>query len=126
MMRPLHPGQVLASCFNPNVPLEDSAIAAAERMGLDYDELLPVLRGQAPITRKLALQLNSVLPEHDPKIWLELQLAYDCALLQDCAWCEEIVTTQRAKSAALTEHAYEAYRRKRKHKSKQQRSRKSH
>jgi addiction module HigA family antidote len=77
---PIHPGEVLREDIFPETGLTKKAFA--ERLGITRLALHNVFVGKSGVSTLLALKLARFLGT-SPQIWLNLQQAYDLAIVGD-------------------------------------------
>ncbi|PWR19600.1 HigA family addiction module antitoxin [Zavarzinia compransoris] len=75
---PMHPGELLAEDLIPATGLTKTAIA--ERLRISRQSLYDILSGRQPVTANIALRLGRLFG-NSPSFWLNLQAAYDVAVL---------------------------------------------
>ncbi len=75
---PIHPGEVLREDILPASGLTKTAFA--ERLGVTRLTLHNVLAGKSSVSTVLALKLARLLGT-SPQMWLNLQQAYDLAVI---------------------------------------------
>lgn len=73
---PVHPGEVLREEFL--LPMGRSAEELAAHIGATIEELEVVLRGEQPVSPRLAWLLSMAL-DTTPEFWLNLQQNHDLA-----------------------------------------------
>jgi len=72
--RPTHPGQLLESTVLP--ALGRSKIEIAKLLGLSRQSLYDILSAKRPVTPNTAVRLGK-LCGNGPRLWLNMQSAYD-------------------------------------------------
>lgn len=77
-LRPMHPGELLAADIIPATGLTKTAVA--ERLHISRQSLYDILKGRQPVTANVALRLARLFG-NSPGFWLNLQAAYDVAVL---------------------------------------------
>ena len=76
MSNPLHPGQILLhECLEP---LQISVAAAAEHLGVSYDDLDDLVNCRTALTPEMAIRLDQAFGGYAQK-WYGLQANYDVA-----------------------------------------------
>jgi addiction module HigA family antidote len=78
-MRPIHPGEVLREEFL--VPLELSANALAQAIGVPANRISTIVAGERNVTADTALRLARALGT-TPEFWLNLQQSYELRLAE--------------------------------------------
>lgn len=76
---PTHPGAILREDVIPELGISKTELA--RRIKLSRQTLNEILNERAPITPRTALFLGKVCG-NGPKIWLNMQLAYDLAVAE--------------------------------------------
>lgn len=74
-----HPGEVLKEEFL--VPLNMSARALGERIGVAGNRISDLVRGRRSVSADTAIRLGRFFGT-DPRFWLNLQTAYDLSVAQ--------------------------------------------
>ncbi|MEO5705798.1 MAG: HigA family addiction module antitoxin [Alteraurantiacibacter sp.] len=82
---PVHPGEVLREDVLPASGLTKTAFAA--RLGITRLTLHNVLVGKSSVSTVFALKLSRLLGT-SPQLWLNLQQAYDLAVVSKEKRCE--------------------------------------
>jgi len=75
-LRPIHPGEILREDVLPALKL--SVVDAAAKLGVTRQTLHRIIarRNPRPVTPKMAVRLGK-LCGNGPRLWLNLQTAYD-------------------------------------------------
>lgn len=71
---PIHPGEILKQEFLD--PLNISATALAQRLGVPTNRITRLIRGEVSVTAETATLLSAALST-TPDFWMNLQLHFD-------------------------------------------------
>jgi len=74
-----HPGEILAKEYLE--PLDMSARALAEEIGVPANRITDIVRGRRGVTADTALRLARYF-RTDPRFWLNLQTAHDLSVAE--------------------------------------------
>jgi addiction module HigA family antidote len=72
--RPPHPGEYIEQALIPNFRMTVEVLA--QRLGLSQEQLEEIIKGQAPITPRMAIGLSRI-DKSDPLLWMDIQAFYD-------------------------------------------------
>ncbi|MEZ5692803.1 MAG: HigA family addiction module antitoxin [Altererythrobacter sp.] len=76
---PVHPGEVLSEDVFPETGLTKTEFA--KRLGMSREALHNIFTGKSAVTPFVALKLGRLLGT-SPEMWLNLQQAYDLAMVR--------------------------------------------
>lgn len=93
---PIHPGEFLREDFL--VPLSMSPEALAQACGASSDEIVAILREEAPMTGEIALRLARYL-NMSPGFWMNIQARYEIEKVEDELEAELAKITPRPQAA---------------------------
>lgn len=79
-LRPVHPGEVLREDVIPASGLNKTKFA--DRLELSREALHNILSGKSAISTVVALKLSRLLGT-SPEVWLNMQQAYDLAVVRE-------------------------------------------
>ncbi len=76
---PMHPGEMLREDVLPEIGMSKTEIAKA--LGISRQTLYDIINERQPVTAEMAVRLGKFLG-NGPRLWLNLQKAYDLAVAE--------------------------------------------